>query len=203
MPKTSFRDLIYSPSEAFDKYIPDFTFDFITAPKIDPKDVQDNVVLKFYVAILQALDSPKLVHLLPLLVEGLFEVLEPKEAMEYILVFFQYLAKASEMVKEKDFEQALAMLPQGGQEIMNTLADQWMRQGEVVGEQKGELKGVRTTLLNQAAAKFEYVPVGFSQKINAIEDIGTLNSLSLGLLKSDTLEAFEALVDKATKPTIH
>jgi hypothetical protein len=94
VPKTSFRDLIYSPSEAFDKYIPDFTFDFIAASKIDPKAVQDNVILKFYVAILQALDSPKLVHLLPLLVEGLLEVLEPKEAMEYMLIFLQILGES-------------------------------------------------------------------------------------------------------------
>ncbi|SMP83286.1 hypothetical protein SAMN06295888_1812 [Desulfonatronum zhilinae] len=87
---------------------------------------------------------------------------------------------------------------------MNTLADQWMRQGRdaglVDGRQEGELKGVRTTLLNQAAAKFEYVPVGFSKKVHAIEDIDTLNSLSLSLLKADTLETFEALVDKATAP---
>jgi predicted transposase/invertase (TIGR01784 family) len=210
-PRTSFRDLIYSPSEAFDKYIPDFRFDFIAATKIDPKAVQDNVILKFYVAILQALDSPELAHLLPLLVEGLFEVLEPKEAMEYILVFFQYLVKATEMLKKQDFEQALSTLPQGGKEIMNTLADQWMRQGETVGEirgvqkgrQEGELKAARTMLLNLATAKFDYVPVGFSQKINAIEDMATLNALSLSLLKAESLEVFEALVDKATKPTVH
>ncbi|WP_045221321.1 Rpn family recombination-promoting nuclease/putative transposase [Desulfonatronum thioautotrophicum] len=211
VPKTSFRDLIYSPSEVFDKFIPDFTFDFIAATKIDPKAVQDNVILAFYFAILQALDSPRLVHLLPLLAKGLLEVREPREAMEYMLIFCRYLVKASEYLKEEDYKQALAVLPQGGKEIMDTLADQWLRQGETVGEVRGEkrgrhegkLEGIRTTLLNQAAAKFEYVPVGFSNKINAIEDVGTLNSLSLGLLKSDSLEAFESLVDKATQATTH
>jgi predicted transposase/invertase (TIGR01784 family) len=207
MPRTSFRDLIYSPSQAFDKYIPNFTFDFIAATRIDPKAVQDNVILKFYVAILRALDSPELVHLLPLLVEGFFEVLEPKEAMEYILVFFQYLVKTSEMVKERDFKQALATLPEGGKEIMNTLADQWMRQGRedglVNGRQEGELKAARTMLLNFASSKFEYVPVGFSQKIHAIKDIDVLNSLSHSLPRAESLEAFEALIDKASKPTLH
>ena len=206
-PRTSFRDLIYSPSEAFDTYIPDFRFDFIAATGIDPRAVQDNVILKFYVAILQALESPKLAHMLPLLVEGLFEVLEPKEAMEYIIIFFSYLAKATEQLKKEDYEQALALLPQGGKEVMNTLADQWMRQGRdkglVDGRHEGELKGIRTTLLNFATAKFGYVPVGFSQKLHAIEDIDTLNALSISILKLESLEALEALVDKAIKPTLH
>jgi hypothetical protein len=94
---------------------------------------------------------------------------------------------------------------------MNTLADQWMRQGETVGEirgvqkgrQEGKLEAARTMLLNFASSKFGYVPVGFSQKIHAIGDIDALNSLSHSLPRADTLEAFEALVDKATKPTVH
>jgi hypothetical protein len=127
--------------------------------------------------------------------------------MEYILVFFQYLVKTSEMVKERDFKQALATLPEGGKEIMNTLADQWMRQGRedglVNGRQEGELKAARTMLLNFASSKFEYVPVGFSQKIHAIKDIDVLNSLSHSLPRAESLEAFEALIDKASKPTLH
>lgn len=38
-PRTSFKDLISSPSEVFDAYIPDFTFDFVAADDIDPKAV--------------------------------------------------------------------------------------------------------------------------------------------------------------------
>ncbi len=89
---------------------------------------------------------------------------------------------------------------------MQTVADQIRAESKSIfvqeGEKKGELKGIRTTLLNLATAKFGYVPVGFSSKINAIEDIDTLNALSIGLLKAESLEAFEALVDKATKSTI-
>lgn len=200
VPRTSFRDLIYSPSEAFDKYTPDFNFDFIAAKSLDPKAVQHNVVLKFYAAITQALESPDLVRLLPLLVRGLFESLGPKEAMEYIIIFFRYLVKATEQLKKEDYEQALAMLPQGGKEIMDTLADQWMRQGEVVGEQKGELKGIRSTILDQILAKFEHIPMGFASKLNAIEDIGTLKGLSVNLIKAESLESFLGMVDRATEP---
>ncbi|GAB6059323.1 Rpn family recombination-promoting nuclease/putative transposase [Desulfonatronum parangueonense] len=211
VPKTSFRDLIYSPSEAFDKFIPDFTFDFIAASKIDPKAVQDNIILTFYFAILQALDSPRLVHLLPLLAKGLMEVREPREAMEYMLIFCRYLVKASEYLKEEDYRQALAILPQGGQEIMDTLADQWMRQGESVGEVRGEkrgreegkLEGIRSTIVDLMLAKFEQIPMGFTSKLNAINDIGTLKGLSVKLFKAESIEAFLAQVDKVTKSTTH
>ena len=57
--------------------------------------------------------------------------------------------------------------------------------------------------LLQAACSDVAQMTGFSKKVHAIDDIDTLNALSLSLLRSDSLEAFEALVDKATKPTLH
>ena len=209
-PRTSFRDLIYSPSEAFAKYIPDFTFDFYSSNELDPKAVQHNVVLKFYVAILQALESPELAHLLPLLVQGLFEALEPKEAMEYIIVFLTYLSRATDQLKPEDYEHALATLPQGGKDIMNTLADQWMKQGRDEGwrdglgegKREGKVEGIRSTILDFALAKFDHIPLGFTQKLNSIEDIGTLKGLSVSLIKSETIEDFQARVDQAIKPTM-
>jgi predicted transposase YdaD len=153
--------------------------------------------------------------MLPLLVEGLFEVLEPKEAMEYIIIFFSYLAKATEHLKKEDYEQALALLPQGGKEVMNTLADQWIgigeqrceqrgeQRGERKGREAGKLEGVRSTILDQVLAKFGNIPLGFTRRIDAIDDIGTLKGLSVSLIKAESLEAFEAFVDKAMKPTVH
>jgi hypothetical protein len=53
------------PSEAFKEFVPDFTFAFFNIGKVDEHKVQENVVLKFYVAIIKTLDSPELRELLP------------------------------------------------------------------------------------------------------------------------------------------
>ncbi|SMP81618.1 hypothetical protein SAMN06295888_1421 [Desulfonatronum zhilinae] len=87
---------------------------------------------------------------------------------------------------------------------MDTLADQWMRQGRdgglIDGRQEGKLKGIRSTILDLLIAKFEHIPMGFTSKLDAIDDIGTLKGLSISLFKAESLEAFLILVDKATAP---
>ena len=69
--------------------------------------------------------------------------------------------------------------------------------GLEAGMEKGLGEGIRNTLLNQTAARFGVIPVGLTSKLNTIKDIGTLNSLGLSILTAASLEAFEALVDKA------
>jgi len=131
---------------------------------------------------------------------------DPEKRKLFTILVTMYLMSPATHLDMEDIIEVLTNFDQK-EEIVQTVTKKIRAEERVVslreGEQKGELKGIRTTLLNQAAAKFEYVPVGFSQKINTIEDKATLNALSLGLLKSDTLEVFEALVDKATRPTIH
>jgi hypothetical protein len=51
-----------------------------------------------------------------------------------------------------------------------------MRQGRNKGRYGGELKGVRTTLLKHAPSNFDYIPAGFTQKINAFANMATLNA---------------------------
>ncbi|PTN32856.1 hypothetical protein [Desulfonatronum sp. SC1] len=124
--------------------------------------------------------------------------------MEYIVVFLTYLSKATERLKQEDYEHALTMLPQGGKDIMNTLADQWMRrgwdEGKIEGRSEGQVEGVRSTILDLVLAKFDHIPMGLTGKLSAIEDLGALKGLSVSLIKADSLEAFLAHLDKAAKP---
>ncbi len=91
---------------------------------------------------------------------------------------------------------------------MNTLADQWMRQGwdegkiegKIEGKVEGKVEGVRSTILDLVLAKFDHIPLGIMGKLGAIEDLGTLKGLSVSLIKADSLETFLAHLDRATKP---
>ncbi len=105
------------------------------------------MVLKFYVAIIQALDTPQLRDLLPQLTQGLYESLGRRTALEYIQIFFKYLTKATENLSKEDYQKALDFLPEGGENIMNTLADQWIREGEERGIPIGEQRGEQTMLI--------------------------------------------------------
>ena len=131
----------------------------------------------------------------------LAKIEDPEKRKLLTILVTMYLMSASGNVKMDDI---LAILTNYDpkEEVMQTVADQIRAESRSIFVQEGELKGVRTTLLNQSTAKFGYVPVGFSSKINAIEDIDTLNALSIGLLKAESLEAFEALVDKSGRVTV-
>lgn len=89
-----------------------------------------------------------------------------------------------------------------GDRITQTVVDNIRAEARSTYVLEGELKGTRTILLNMATAKYRFVHTGFAKKIHAIENVEILNTLCVGLLKAETLEAFEVLVDKTTKPTI-
>ena len=118
-----FQDLVEMPSEAFKEFVPDFSFAFFNIGKVEEQKVQEKVVLKFYVAIIKALDTPQLRDLLPQLTQGLYESLGERTALEYIELFFKYLTKATDTAGREDYARALGKIPEGGERIMSTLAE--------------------------------------------------------------------------------
>ena len=48
--------------------------------------------------------------------------------------------KASVVLEKGDFQKALSYLPEGGEKIMDALAEQWMEQGRNEGIMLGEIK---------------------------------------------------------------
>ncbi|WP_435050737.1 Rpn family recombination-promoting nuclease/putative transposase, partial [Desulfonatronovibrio magnus] len=130
---SSFHDLVEMPSEFFKVYIPDFSFAFFNVHGIDEAKVQEKILLKFYVEIIKMQNDPNIKGLPTRLVRGLLESMEQRTALEYIDIFFRYLVKSSGYLYKEDYKKALDLIPEGGEKIMETLADQWLRQGKHEG----------------------------------------------------------------------
>ena len=194
------------PSEAFKEFAPDFTFAFFNIGKLDEERIQENVVLKFYVAIIKALDSPQLRELLPQLTQGLYESLGHRTGLEYIEIFFKYLTKATEELGKQDYQKALDLLPEGGENIMNTLADQWINEGEQrILQQKpqwiehGKLEANQENLLDVAAEHFGPLPSILQEEIRSIQSIDNLRALIRKVHRIDSLDEFTSLVSRAAE----
>ncbi|KXB09287.1 hypothetical protein AKJ60_00525 [candidate division MSBL1 archaeon SCGC-AAA385M11] len=208
--RASFQDLVEMPSESFRAFVPDFSFAFFNVGELDERRVQQNVALKFYVAIIKALDKPELKELLPQLTRGLYESLGYRIATEYLEIFFRYLTRSTEILDKDDYEKALAMLPEGGRDIMNTLAEQWMKEGYERAEQEfmqakdkwvseGEQRGEQNMLIETLQEKFGPVHPELVNKVRSIQSTETLKGLFRQVFKLDSLEAFTREVDKALK----
>nr|WP_045214507.1 Rpn family recombination-promoting nuclease/putative transposase [Desulfonatronovibrio magnus] len=202
---SSFHDLVEMPSEFFKVYIPDFSFAFFNVRGIDEAKVQEKILLKFYVEIIKMQNDPNIKELPPRLVLGLLESLGQRTALEYIDIFFRYLVKSSGYLNQEDYKKALDLLPEGGEKIMETLADQWLRQGKhegvIIGREeglvKGKLENAQETLIDQASELYGPLPGMLSVKIRSIQSIDNLRVLARKIIRTESLDEFTELVNKA------
>ena len=196
------------PSEAFRTFIPDFSFAFFNVKNVDRVKVQQNVILKFYVEMIRALDSPVLKDLLPQLTKGFYESLGEKTALEYIEIFFKYLVKSTEIVDKEDYKRALEILPEGGDKVMTTLAEQWMQEGrqEVLAQKdkwiseaksKAETQTYQENLLEVLSERFGTVSNSLISRIKSINSQESLKMLFKQCLRVNSLEEFKEQVHKA------
>jgi predicted transposase/invertase (TIGR01784 family) len=204
--RASFQDLVEQPSESFKEFIPDFTFAFFNIGQVDERKVQENVVLKFYVSIIKALDSPDLRDLLPQLTQGFYKSLDKRTALEYIEIFFKYLVKSTEVVTKEDYQRALDLLPEGGENIMNTLADQWIQQGEQnilqqkpIWEKQAELRNAQEMLIKSLKLRFDLVKPSIKDRIRSIQSVDTINDLFEVSFKCSTIEKFTERLSEVTE----
>ncbi|WP_244156396.1 Rpn family recombination-promoting nuclease/putative transposase [Desulfonatronospira thiodismutans] len=205
---SSFHALVEMPSDSFKVYIPDFSFAFFNVRGIDEAKVREKILLKFYVEIIKYQNDPSVKEIPPRLVRGLIESLGYRTALEYIEIFFRYLVKSTGYLTQEDYKKALELLPEGGESIMETLADQWVQQGRQEGreevlhekdkwERQAEVRATQRLIVEILTERFDVVGSGLTQKIYSIESLDILNGLFRKTQRVGSLEEFSKLVDKA------
>lgn len=198
-----FHGIIDFPSDSFKTFIPDFKYLLWDFSGVDDKELQDALILRYYVLICKALGSDDLPDYLFELVEAFYRTLGSRSAIEYIEIFFRYIAKSSEKVSRQDFENALKKLPHGGERVMNTLAEQWMQEGaQRVLKKKdqwineGELKARHELLAKTLNSRFDVVKPNIVQSINSLQEVEVLDYLFNMAFKASSIEEFETYLNE-------
>jgi len=198
-----FHGIIDFPSDSFKPFIPDFKYLLWDFSGVDDKELQDALILRYYVLICKALGSDDLPDYLFELVEAFYRTLGSRSAIEYIEIFFRYIAKSSEKVSRQDFENALKKLPHGGERVMNTLAEQWMQEGaQRVLKKKdqwineGELKARHELLAKTLNSRFDVVKPNIVQSINSLQEVEVLDYLFNMAFKASSIEEFETYLNE-------
>lgn len=199
-----FQTVVDFPSDDFKAYVPNFHYALWNLVDLDEQKLQESLVLKYYVQICKALNSPKLPDYVFDLVEAFIKTLDSKKATEYIEIFFSYLARSSGRVSKETFEKALKRLPEGGgKKIMNTLAEQWKEEGkQEILQQKdkwineGKLERTQDMLISAIQNKFGVIKPTLAGKIRSIQSIESLDGLFSQVFKVEDKKKFVSLVDE-------
>jgi len=200
---SDFHSIIDFPSDSFRVLVPNFEYLLWDFTDVDDKKLQDALILRYYVLICKAFSSEKLPDYLFELVEAFFKTLDSQTALEYIEIFFRYIVKSSEKVSKKDFKRALSQLTQGGEKVMNTLAEQWKTEGreEILSkkdqwEKEAKIERSQEMLISAIQNKFGIIKPGLAARIRSIQSIETLDSLFNQVFFVEDKKEFSKLVDE-------
>jgi len=127
-----------------------------------------------------------------------------------LLDIFDYLVKSAGYLEEEDYKKALELLPEGGEKIMETLADQWMEQGRSEGreeilrekgkwEKHAEIKATQDTLIDVAGDFHGPLPGSLQENIKSLQSIENLRTLTRKVYKTQSLQEFTELVNRAAE----
>ncbi len=206
---------LFAVDATFDAYIPAFgmeVFDIARTPESEIKgSIAGKAALLLWKALLEKAPARRIAQLAHLLLTAL----GPDSAMETIAQFLYYAQSVNTDLTWQDLEAELAALPEG-EAIMKSfvvdVAPEAYQKGVLEGLEKGLEKGMekglekgleegvgyaRRLLLRLLYSRFDRVPADLEEKLDAVNSLSVLESLSDTALGGASLEVIERDVNKA------
>ncbi|MEZ4527512.1 MAG: Rpn family recombination-promoting nuclease/putative transposase [Desulfobacterales bacterium] len=178
-----FRDL-FQTHPALERFIPDFSHLLFDISHYDDQEIKGMVMLRVGLLLMKYIFRDDLAENLPGILSLLRDLAGKRTGLEYLETVAIYLVKATGRLSETELVSAMEKsLPSGG-ELMETIADRWMKQGEIKGKISGLLTGIETGL----ELKFGQEGLGILPEIRCIKDVGLLTSIHRGLFTVNSLQ---------------
>ncbi|HRQ42045.1 MAG TPA: Rpn family recombination-promoting nuclease/putative transposase [Chloroflexota bacterium] len=137
---TDFFSLLDAPA-GLRPYLLDFHYQLSDFSHLSSEEIKGEIWLRVCLSVLRAIFHPGLRHELLPLVEMAFELREKETGVEYIRTILYYLTRATGRVSREELEQALLAQGAPGEQIMNTIAEEYIKQGLEQGLQQGLQEG--------------------------------------------------------------
>ncbi len=134
---------LFSGDEALRPYWPDFRYELHDLSALSDADIHGAAQLQIGLLVLKYIFDPALRHRLHDIFALFKELSETKTALEYLRTVLYYISKASAHLEPAEMVQAVqAVLQDGGNETMQTVADYWIEQGIEQGIERGIEQGI-------------------------------------------------------------
>ncbi|MCL4868366.1 MAG: Rpn family recombination-promoting nuclease/putative transposase [Anaerolineae bacterium] len=194
---------LYDGPEDLKLYLPDFIYPVYDFSYLSEEEIRGQASLQITLHILRHIFDGQLVEKLPGIF-ALFRELENQEkALQSLVTVLRYLAVTAERVTPEQMQQVLApVLQYQGDELMSTLAQQWIeegrQQGMQQGMQQGLLQAMRQNVVELLEERFPAQGRKFRGRIEAIHNLDTLRLLVRRAATVDSLAEFEQALDTLT-----
>lgn len=122
------------------------------------------------------------------------ELLDQPAALDYIRTVLRYMAAGTDKLSEAELRTIIQKVIEEGDNLMPTLAEQWIQQGEAIGLEKGREEGREATLnllRRFLAMRFGVELDRFDTDLAAL-DLAAITKLSETVFEAQTLAEFEA-----------
>ncbi len=138
---TEFLDLLDAP-EALRPFLPDFRYHLTDFSWLSDETIRGTVWLRVTTAVLRAVRNPHLGDELEDLIALMFELDQQQTGLEYIRTILYYLSKATDRVDREDLKKALLSQGEQGENVMATIAQEYIQEGYEKGMERGMERGV-------------------------------------------------------------
>jgi hypothetical protein len=172
---------LYAGPEELKLYLPHFTYPVYDFSHLGDEEIRGKTELQINLLILHHIFDGRLAEKLPEIF-ALYRVLENQEkALQPLAAVLRYLTVTAERVTPEQMRQALEpVLRYEGDELMSTLAQQWLEQGRQEGWQKGLQQGLwamRQNIIDLLADRWQIPAQRFQDRLRVIENMETLRLL--------------------------
>jgi predicted transposase/invertase (TIGR01784 family) len=180
---TDFADL-FSGSEALRPYWPAFRYELFDLTQYSDEEIRGEVLMQVALLTLKHIADRKLSERLPEIFALLQELANKETGLEYLATLLRYLSAAATHVSSQELVQVVEAALRGqGDDIMPTIAEQWIEQGSQ--------QTARENILDLLNIRFGIAPPDIAEQLAEITDRTILRTLHRLAATADTVAAFE------------
>ncbi|MCB0063012.1 MAG: Rpn family recombination-promoting nuclease/putative transposase [Caldilineaceae bacterium] len=134
-------------AQALDPYVPDFQPHFVNLTAMSDAEIQGEVVTRLFVLVLKHIFERGLGGHLDEILALAAEVIRQPNGMAMVVALLRYLGRAGIQLDKDEVAGKLAeLLPTEGGILMQTMAEEWIAEGEIKGRRAGHQEGRQETL---------------------------------------------------------
>jgi predicted transposase/invertase (TIGR01784 family) len=143
--KPGFRWLVQAP-DAFLRYVPEFEYSLCDLTGLDDAEIRGEIMLRVTLQVLKHIlhndFGPRLAEAL-----SLFGTLSRQHTgLEYLETLLRYVSASARHITPEEMRKAVDQAFPEGDELMATIAEQWVEQGMKQGLQQGMQQGMQQGL---------------------------------------------------------
>jgi len=201
-----FHDIVNIPHDDMKPYIPNFQYFLTDVTTEDVEKYNTSIAIKCWFLLVKNIKTPAMREKLFEIVNLLHEFLDQETAIEYVDIFYKYLANTDNIITKTDAVQAIeTIFPGRGADMVKGWAKEYVEegiekgilQGMEKGMEKGMISEAREMVLEALDTKFSSnIPTDVHELIQALNNKILLKRLLRSAIQSRDIDGFRKSIQE-------